>query len=113
QARLHLRSGVAPAPHDAHEAAINEAFAAGHGVRPGATLRVLLNGHMESFRISGIALSSEYIYTVKPGLPVPDDRLYAILWIDRSAAEAAFDMKGAFNDAVVSLALGVDPKPVI
>ncbi len=113
QARLHLRSGIAPAPHDARAAAINEAFADGHGVRPGATVRVLLNGRMESFRISGIALSSEYIYTVKPGLPVPDDRLYAILWIDRSAAEAAFDMKGAFNDAVVSLAPGTDPKPVI
>ena len=30
-----------------------------------------------------------------------------------SAAEAAFDMKGAFNDLVVALAPGADPKPVI
>ena len=50
---------------------------------------------------------------MKPGLPIPDDRLFAVLWIDRGAAEAAFDMKGAFNDAVVSLAPGTDPKPVI
>ena len=50
---------------------------------------------------------------MKPGLPIPDDRLYAILWIDRSAAEAAFDMKGAFNDAIVSLVPAADPKPVI
>jgi putative ABC transport system permease protein len=68
---------------------------------------------VQSFRITGIALSPEYVYAVKPGLPIPDDRLYAVLWIDRSAAEAAFDMKGAFNDAVVSLAPGTDPKPVI
>lgn len=112
-ARLHLRRGTAPEPGSARTAAVNEAFAEANGVRPGENIRVLLNGKLESFRVSGIALSPEYIYAVKPGLPIPDDRLYAILWVDRSAAEAAFDMKGAFNDAVVHLAPGVNPQPVI
>jgi putative ABC transport system permease protein len=112
-ARLHLRRGAAPAPADARSAAINEAFAEANGVTPGQDVRVVLNGRVQSFRITGIALSPEYIYAVKPGLPIPDDRLFAVLWIDRSAAEAAFDMKGAFNDAVVSLTPGTDPKPVI
>ncbi len=80
---------------------------------PGTDVRVVLNGRVQSFHITGIALSPEYVYAVKPGLPIPDDRFYAILWVDRSAAEAAFDMKGAFNDAIVSLAPGADPKPVI
>ena len=112
-ARLYLRRGIAPEPGDAGSAAINEAFAETNGVTPGQDIRVLLNGRVQSFHISGVALSPEYVYAVKPGLPIPDDRLYAILWVDRSAAEAAFDMKGAFNDAVVSLAPGADPKPVI
>lgn len=112
-ARLHLRRGTAPAPGVAGTAAINEAFAEANGMKPGEDVRVLLNGRVQGFRISGIALSPEYVYAVKPGLPIPDDRLYAILWVDRSAAEAAFDMKGAFNDAVISLAPGADPKPVI
>jgi putative ABC transport system permease protein len=112
-ARLHLRRGTAPEPGDAGSAAINEAFAEANGIQPGENIRVLLNGRVQSFHISGIALSAEYVYAVKPGLPIPDDRLYAILWVDRSAAEAAFDMKGAFNDAVMSLAPGTDPKPVI
>ena len=112
-ARLHLRRGTAPEPGDARGAAINEAFAEANSVRPGADLRVVLNGRVQSFQITGIALSPEYVYAVKPGLPIPDDRLYAVLWIDRSATEAAFDMKGAFNDAVVSLAPGADPNPVI
>ena len=111
--RLHLRRGAAPEPGSARSAAVNEAFAEANGVNPGDDIRVLLNGRVQSFRVSGIALSPEYVYAVKPGLPIPDDRLYAILWVDRSAAEAAFDMKGAFNDAVVSLAPGTDPKPVI
>jgi len=112
-ARLHMRAGIAPAAHDAQVATINEAFADGHGIQPGTKLRVLLNGRMQSFRVSGVALSAEYVYTVKPGLPVPDYRLDAILWVDRSAAEAAFDMKGAFNDAVISIAPETDPKPII
>ena len=112
-ARLHLRRGAAPLPGDAHGAAINEAFAEANGVTPGHDVRVVLNGRVQSFHITGIALSPEYVYAVKPGLSIPDDHLFAILWIDRSVAEAAFDMKGAFNDAVVSLAPGTDPKPVI
>ncbi|MFN5453437.1 ABC transporter permease, partial [Bradyrhizobium sp.] len=91
----------------------NEAFADANGVKPGDEIRVLLNGRLQAFRVSGIALSPEYVYAVRPGLPIPDDRLYAILWVDRSAAEAAFDMKGAFNDAVVALAPGADAQPVI
>ena len=56
---------------------------------------VALNGKVQSFCVSGIARSPEYVYAVKPGLPIPDDRLYAILWVDRSAAEAAFAMRAA------------------
>lgn len=112
-ARLHLRRGTAPGPGDTHGIAVNEAFAAAHAVNPGADIRVILNGRVQTFQITGIALSAEYVYAVKPGLPIPDDRLYVILWVDRSLAEAAFDMKGAFNDAIVSLAPGADPKTVI
>ena len=112
-ARLYMRRGTAPGPNDSHGAAINEAFADAHDVTPGSSIRVILNGRLQSFDITGIALSPEYVYAVKPGLPIPDDRFFAVLWVDRSAAEAAFDMTGAFNDLVVSLAPGADPKPVI
>ncbi|MCP1972711.1 ABC transporter permease [Bradyrhizobium elkanii] len=112
-ARLHLRGGAAPEPGSAKSAAVNEAFAEANRVSPGDAIRVLLNGKVEAFHVSGVALSPEYVYAVKPGLPIPDDPLYAILWVDRSAAEAAFAMKAAFNDAVISLAPGTDPKPVI
>jgi putative ABC transport system permease protein len=111
--RLHLRRGSSPDPGSARSAAINEAFAEANGVNPGDDVRVLLNGRLEAFHVSGVALSPEYVYAVKPGLPIPDDRLYAILWIDRGAAEAAFDMKAAFNDVILTLAPGSDPKPVI
>ena len=112
-ARLQLSRGAAPAPNDTHSAALNEAFAIANGAAPGTDVRVILNGRLESLRISGIALSPEYVYAVKPGAPIPDDRFFAVLWLDRRAAEAAFDMSGAFNDLVVSLVRGADARPVI
>ena len=112
-ARLYIRQGAAPERNDSDNVVVNEAFAEANGVRPGMEVRIILNGRVQRFGISGIALSSEYVYAVKPGVPIPDDRFYAILWVDRSAAEAAFDMKGAFNDVIISLAPGADAKPVI
>ena len=112
-AGLHIRAGTAPEPGDTRSVAINEAFAEANGAKLGADVPVVLNGRVQGFDIAAIALSSEYVYAVKPGIPIPDDRFYAILWVDRSAAEAAFDMKGAFNDAILSLTPGTDPKQVI
>ncbi len=112
-ARLYLRRGSAPGTNDTHGTVINEAFAAANGATPGMEVRVILNGRVQRFAITGIALSPEYVYAVKPGVPIPDDRFYAVLWVDRSAAEAAFDMKGAFNDVVISLAPGADAKSVV
>ncbi len=112
-ARLYIRRGSAPEPGVTRNVAINEAFAEANGVKLGTDVSVVLNGRLQSFRVAAIALSPEYVYAVKPGIPIPDDRFYAILWVDRSAAEAAFDMKGAFNDAIVSLTPGTNPKQVI
>lgn len=111
--RLHLRRGTGPRPGAAREAAINEAFAEANGLQPGGDLRVILNGRVETFQVTGIALSAEYVNAIKPGMFIPDDRSFAILWVDRSAAEAAFDMKGAFNNAVIATAPGADIAQVI
>jgi putative ABC transport system permease protein len=112
-ARLYLRRGAAPGPNDSHGAVVNEGFADANGATPGTEIRVILNGRVQRFGITGIGLSPEYVYAVKPGVPIPDDRFFAVLWVGRSAAEAAFDMKGAFNDIVISLAPGAEAKPVI
>jgi putative ABC transport system permease protein len=112
-AALRVASGVAPESGDARTAIVNEAFAAANGLVAGDRLRVLLNGKLETFKISGTAQSAEYVYAVKPGSPIPDDRTFAVLWVDRAAAEAAFGMSGAFNDVVVALAPKADAKRVM
>jgi putative ABC transport system permease protein len=103
---LHVRRGSAPGLRDKRGVVVNEAFADANRVTPGTDIRVILNGRLQSFTIVGTALSPEYVNAVKPGLPIPDDRFFAILWADRSVVEAAFDMIGAFNDLAISLAAG-------
>lgn len=111
--RLQMRRGTAPEPGQAYVAVLGEGFAEANDVQPGGELRAILNGRVEQFRITGIALSPEYVFAVRPGVALPDDRFFATAWIDRSAAEAAFDMEGAFNDAVIRLAPGADARQVI
>ena len=111
--RLHFRRGTPPSPGAIREIAIGEAFAEANNVSLGAELRAILNGRLEDFRITGIALSPEYVQAFRPGVFIPDDRFFVVAWIDRDAAEAAFDMEGAFNDAVIRLAPGADLEQVI
>jgi putative ABC transport system permease protein len=111
--RPHLRRGIAPRPGETRVALVNEGFAEANRLAPGDTIRVLLGGRVETFQISGIALSPEYVFAVKPGVPLPDDRFFGVLWVDRAAAEGAFAMDGAFNDLVVSLAPAADRQAVI
>jgi putative ABC transport system permease protein len=61
----------------------------------------------------GTALSPEYVYTIRYGALVPDDKRYGVFWMGRQALASAFDMEGAFNDVALDLAPGADEQEVI
>ncbi len=54
----------------------------------------MINGRFQTLQIVGVALSPEFIYSIRPGDLLPDDRRYAIVWMSESEMSAAFDMKG-------------------
>lgn len=100
---LYLREGRLPEPGSEREVVVNEAFAEAHGFRPGDQLAAIINGRWQELTISGIGLSPEYIYHIKPGDLFPDFERFGILWMNRSQLAAAYDMDGAFNDVVLGL----------
>jgi putative ABC transport system permease protein len=100
---LYLREGRLPEPGSEREVVVNEAFADAHGFRPGDRLAAIINGRWQKLAISGIGLSPEYIYQIKPGDLFPDFERYGVLWMNRSQLAAAYDMDGAFNDVVLTL----------
>ena len=111
--RLFLRAGSLPESGHSDQVLISDAFAEAHALKPGDRLAVVVNGRYQVLRISGIALSPEFIYHIRPGELFPDFERYAILWMNRPALAAAFGMEGAFNNVVFTLAPGSGADPVI
>ena len=103
---LFLRRGRWIEPGRRDEVLASEGFATAHGLNPGDQMPAVINGRLRRLTIVGIALSPEYIYSIRPGELVPDDKRFGIFWMDRQALGAAFDMEGGFNDVVLKLAPG-------
>ena len=100
-----LRRGRFPSPERPDEVLVSEGFALARDLNPGSTLGAVINGRRRQLEVAGIALSPEYVYTIRPGEMMPDDARFGIFWMNRRALAAAFNMEGGFN----SLSLLLQP----
>jgi len=110
---LHLRSGRYVEPGRDDEVIVSEAFADAHALKPGDAVTAILKGRLQTLRIVGVALSPEYVFQIRGGEMLPDDRRFGVFWMGESGLAAAFDMTGAFNNAVVLLMRGASEDSVI
>ncbi|MCC5868186.1 MAG: ABC transporter permease [Gammaproteobacteria bacterium] len=109
--RIWVREGALPERAD--EVLISDAFADAQSLGPGDTLGAVINGRWQRLRISGVGASPEYIYQIKPGDLFFDFERFGILWMRRQPLATAFDLDGAFNNAVFALRPGADARDVI
>jgi putative ABC transport system permease protein len=100
---VYLRRGRTLAGARNDEILINEGFADAHGYHPGDSLTATLNGRKRTLKIVGVVLSPEYIYSIKAGDLVPDNKHFGVIWMKRKALAAAFGLEGAFNDLSLTL----------
>jgi putative ABC transport system permease protein len=82
---------------------VSEAFAKANHLTLGDTLGAVINGRWQKLGIVGLALSPEYVYEIRSGNILPDNRSFGVLWMGRKALGTAFNMDGAFNDIALSL----------
>ena len=108
-----LRSGREPDPGRPDEVLVSEAFAEKRGLGPGSDVGAIINGHRRDLRIVGVALSPEYVYSIRPGDLLPDPKRLGIFWMERRALGAAFNMEGGFNDVALRLSPGADEPAVM
>lgn len=108
-----LRRGRLPEPDRPDEVLVSEGFAEVHGLESGSQVGAIINGRRRDLRIVGVALSPEYVYTIRPGELFPDDTRFGIFWMERRALAAAFDMEGGFNDVTLRLMRGASEAEVI
>ena len=101
-----LTEGRWPLPGATDEVVVNAPFAEAHGYRLGDSFAANLQGTRRELTVVGAALSPEFIYTIGPGAMMPDPASHGVIWMPRAAAEAAFDMTGAFNNVVAALNRG-------
>lgn len=106
-----LRRGRRPSAPD--EVLASEGFALAHGFVPGDTVGATINGRRRDLQIVGVALSPEYIYSIRPGELVPDNARFGVFWMEQRALSAAFNMEGAFNDASFTLMRGASEPEVM
>jgi putative ABC transport system permease protein len=110
---LFVRRGRWIEPGRPDEVLASENFVDAHGLEPGDEVPAIVNGRLRRLTIVGVALSPEYVYNIKPGELVPDDRRFGIFWMDERALAAAYDMEGGFNDVAVLLAAEAPVQEVI
>ncbi len=110
---VYLRSGRWIQPGRADEVLVSEAFCRAHHLQPGDSLDAVIHGRRRHLRITGVALSPEYVYTMPPGEMIPDDSSYGVLWMERRALASAFQMQGGFNDVALRLMPGASSDEVI
>ncbi len=111
--RLFLRAGQWLKPGSRGEVLVGEAFANANKLRPGHTITMVINGRLQKLRIAGIVLSPEYIFESRPGSALPDNRTYGIFWMPYEELANVFDLDGAFNSLVLSLAPGASERTII
>ncbi len=110
---LYILRGTTADPGNSDEVLISGAFADANSLNPGDSLSAVINGRWRKLRISGVALSPEYIYEIRPGEIFPDNKRFGIIWMNRRSAAAAFDIENAFNDVTLTLAPNTNEDAVI
>ena len=111
--QLFLRRGRWLSPQRDDEVLASEAFTTANNLHVGDSVLAVINGRQKRLQIVGIALSPEYIYEIKPGDLLPDNRHFGVLWMNHEAISIAYNLEGAFNDVAISLMRGASSAGVI
>ena len=99
-----LKQGSYFSSHRQEEVIISDAFARERHIKPGDSIQIIMNNRLQKLFVVGTAISSEFIYLIRPGALMPDPGNYSVFYIKHSFAEESFDMEGACNEIVGHLA---------
>jgi putative ABC transport system permease protein len=108
-----LRSGRYLEPGRPDQVIASEAFVRANRLRLGDRINAIINGRWQALSIVGTALSPEYIYEISGAELLPDNRRFGVFWMEEEALASAFDLRGGFNDVVLTLTPGTNPAAVI
>jgi putative ABC transport system permease protein len=97
----------------ADEVIVSEKFATARQLRPGDSIRVVINGRSQLLEIVAIANSPEHTYAVPPGSVMPEDARYGVFWMNEQFLGPANDMESAFNEVALTLSRDANPDAIL
>lgn len=103
---VRLRAGRLPTSERDDEVVLNEPFAQAARLGPGDGVDAILDGRLRRLRVVGVGIAPDLLFQLPPGAVAPNDERYGAAWMLRAPLEAAFDLRGAFNDVVIRLGPG-------
>lgn len=109
----HLLAGRWPMPDEQDAVLASAAFVRANRLRPGDSVGAVLHGRWRWLRITGTAISPEYIYEIGGASIFPDNLRFGVFWMSQDALAGVFDLAGAFNDLSVTLTNDVAEEEVI
>jgi putative ABC transport system permease protein len=102
---VYLRAGRFPEAGRSREVVLLSSFAESHALRLGDSVPLLVQGRLYDMQVVGLGMAE--------GDMAPDDERFFVAWMNESAVNAMYDMRGAFNDVVVDLQPGASGEAVI
>jgi putative ABC transport system permease protein len=110
---FYLRAGRYLERGQVGEVLAGEPFAQAHGLRPGDSIHAVINGRRQRLTVVGVVLSPEYVFQIREGDLLPDDRHFGVLWMGHEQLAAAYNMEGAFNSVALKLSPGASEPDVL
>lgn len=101
--QIFIREGRLPREAQNTEVFLHEGFAEAHQLKIGDHITALVKGQRMRLLIVGIGLSPEYVYALHSGVPLPDDRHFAVLWLTEGALARLMRLQDSFNSLAVTL----------
>jgi len=111
--RVHLTRGRMPAPNSPGEAIVSEAFAKANRLAPGSEFAAVINGRLQRLNVVGIGLSPEYVYVLRNGSMMPDDKHFGIVWMSEKTLSEMLNYQGTWNSLSIRLRPGASASDVI
>ncbi|MBN8606080.1 MAG: FtsX-like permease family protein [Caulobacterales bacterium] len=110
---LTLARGRWPDPARAEEILLSQAFADANRIEPGDRLAATMYGRRQTLLVVGVANSPEFVFVAAPGELFRQAGRFGVIWMGREALARAYDLDGAFNDAVFILGRNANPAETI
>src|SRR5690606_24936987 len=80
---------------------VNDNFFRANNLKIGERIEVTVDSKRQSLKITGTALSPEYVYAIRNAQElIPNPEKFGIIWVNREWSENAFNMSGYYNEIV-------------